>query len=47
MGKFFHRSRWATPYALLTPGTASLVIKEHHDADVLHCVYPPTSATQQ
>jgi spermidine/putrescine transport system permease protein len=26
LGKFFHRSRWATPYALLTPGTAWLVI---------------------
>lgn len=26
MGRFFHRSRWATPYLLLTPGTAWLVI---------------------
>jgi spermidine/putrescine transport system permease protein len=26
LGRFFHRSRWATPYALLTPGTAWLVI---------------------
>ena len=26
MGRFFHRSRWATPYALLTPGTAWLVV---------------------
>jgi spermidine/putrescine transport system permease protein len=26
MGRFFHRSKWATPYALLTPGTAWLVI---------------------
>src|SRR5579884_279102 len=26
MGKFFHRTRWATPYALLTPGTAWLVV---------------------
>ena len=26
MGKFFHRSRWATPYALLTPGMAWLLI---------------------
>ena len=26
MGRFFHRSRWATPYALLTPGTAWLLV---------------------
>jgi spermidine/putrescine transport system permease protein len=26
LGRFFHRSRWATPYALLTPGTAWLVV---------------------
>jgi len=26
VGKFFHRSRWATPYALLTPGMAWLLI---------------------
>ena len=26
MGRFFHRTRWATPYLLLTPGTAWLVI---------------------
>jgi spermidine/putrescine transport system permease protein len=26
VGRFFHRSRWATPYALLTPGTAWLVV---------------------
>jgi spermidine/putrescine transport system permease protein len=26
VGRFFHRSRWATPYALLSPGTAWLVV---------------------
>jgi spermidine/putrescine transport system permease protein len=26
LGKFFHRSKWATPYALLTPGTVWLVL---------------------
>jgi len=26
VGRFFHRSRWATPYALLTPGTAWLLV---------------------
>ena len=26
MGRFFHRSRWATPYALLTPGAAWLLV---------------------
>jgi spermidine/putrescine transport system permease protein len=26
LGRFFHRARWATPYALLTPGTAWLVV---------------------
>jgi spermidine/putrescine transport system permease protein len=26
VGRFFHRSKWATPYALLTPGTAWLVV---------------------
>jgi spermidine/putrescine transport system permease protein len=26
VGRFFHRARWATPYALLTPGTAWLVV---------------------
>ncbi len=26
MGRFFHRSRWATPYALLAPGTAWLCL---------------------
>jgi len=26
VGRFFHRSRWATPYALLTPGAAWLLV---------------------
>ncbi len=26
MGRFFHKSRWATPYALLTPGMAWLLL---------------------
>jgi spermidine/putrescine transport system permease protein len=26
LGRFFHRSTWATPYALLAPGTAWLVV---------------------
>ena len=26
MGRFFHRSKWATPYALLSPGTAWLLV---------------------
>jgi spermidine/putrescine transport system permease protein len=26
VGRFFHRSRWATPYALLTPGMAWLLV---------------------